>query len=87
MQRRNQRRRISDEAATIRNDAPDRDHAGTCLTPAPAFAGIADSPLPVLVAGKTTYHLYSVPGVMDDLYFLGTFFSCTSTDKATIQVA
>ena len=26
-------------------------------------AGIADSPLPVLVAGQTTLFLYSVPGV------------------------
>jgi len=29
-----------------------------------AHAGIADSPLPVLMAGATTLHLYSVPGVI-----------------------
>jgi hypothetical protein len=51
----------------------------------PALAGIADSPLPVLVAGKTTFHLYSVPGVIEFSGF-GTYFSCTSTDAATIQV-
>ena len=34
----------------------------TCT--APALAGIADSPLPVLSAGATTIHLYSVPGVI-----------------------
>jgi hypothetical protein len=50
-----------------------------------AWAGIADSPLPVLVAGKTTLHLYSVPGVNAG-GGLGTFFSCTSTDTATMQV-
>lgn len=37
---------------------------GLCLTATPAIAGIADGPLPVLVAGKTTFHIYSVPGVM-----------------------
>src|SRR5439155_3593310 len=31
-----------------------------------AGAGIADSALPVLVSGETTFHLYSVPGVMND---------------------
>src|SRR5437867_1807098 len=55
----------------------------TCAVP--AFAGIADSPLPVLLTGATTYHLYSVPGVID-AGGLGTFFSCTSTDTATMQV-
>jgi hypothetical protein len=55
------------------------------LAAAPAFAGIADSPLPVLQAGATTFHLYSVPGVIDSAG-LGTFFSCTSTDSATMQV-
>jgi len=57
-----------------------------CIVPAaPAVAGIADSPLPVLSAGATTFHLYSVPGVIET-GGLGTFFSCTSTDTATIQV-
>ena len=48
-------------------------------------AGIADSPLPVLTAGATTFHLYSVPGVIAALG-LGAYFSCTSTDTATMQV-
>ena len=52
---------------------------------APALAGIVDSPLPVLEAGKTTFHLYSVPGVINGAG-LTTFFSCTSTDAATMQV-
>jgi len=30
----------------------------------PTLAGIADSPLPVLLPGEKTYHLYSVPGVI-----------------------
>jgi len=51
----------------------------------PVRAGIADSPLPVLTAGGTTLHLYSVPGLIDSAG-LGTFFSCTSTDTATMQV-
>ena len=50
-----------------------------------ATAGIADSPLPVLLAGKPTLHLYSVPSVMASTG-LDTFFGCTSTDPATIQV-
>jgi hypothetical protein len=55
------------------------------LAAVPAFAGIADSPLPVLSAGATTIHLYSVPGVIR-IAGLATFFSCTSTDTATMQV-
>src|SRR5437870_12600169 len=50
-----------------------------------AQAGIADSPLPVLSAGATTVHLYSVPGIIR-AGSLGSFFSCTSTDTATVQV-
>src|SRR6058998_130680 len=50
-----------------------------------ARAGIADSPLPVLAAGATTFHLYSVPGIIR-FSSLGTFFSCTSTDTTTMQV-
>lgn len=51
----------------------------------PALAGIADSPLPTLVTGKKTLHLYSVPGVISagDLV---TYFYCTSTDSAAFQV-
>lgn len=58
-----------------------------CLTlTMPALAGIADSPLPVLEAGKPTFHLYSVPGVRGGAS-LGTFFSCTSTDTVPMKVA
>jgi len=55
------------------------------LAAAPAFAGIVDSPLPELVAGETTYHLYSVPSVISS-GGLGTYFGCTSLDTATMQV-
>ena len=55
------------------------------LAPA-AQAGVADSPLPELVPGETTYHLYSVPGVIQ-VGYLGTFFSCTSLDTVTMQVS
>jgi len=58
------------------------------LAGTPAIAGIADSPLPVMEAGKTTYHLCSVPGVLNrgasDI--VTTYFACTSTDTATMQV-
>ena len=60
--------------------------ACAALTGVPqARAGIADSPLPVLTAGATTFHLYSVPGVIGS-GGLRTYFSCTSTDTATMQV-
>ncbi|MCK6554657.1 hypothetical protein L6Q96_08785 [Candidatus Binatia bacterium] len=59
---------------------------GLSLTAVSTWAGIADSPLPVLEAGKTTHHVYSVPGVQQN-GALGTFFSCTSTDTATMQVS
>lgn len=48
-------------------------------------AGIADSPLPGLLPGAVTQHLYSVPGVING-GGLGTFFSCTSTDAVPVQV-
>ncbi len=51
----------------------------------PARAGIADSPLPELEAGQTTFHVYSVPAVIRS-GGLGTFFGCTSTDINTIRV-
>ncbi len=51
----------------------------TCA--APALAGIADSPLPVLVAGQTTQYLYSAIGVTDNPG-VATIFSCTSTGTA-----
>ena len=55
------------------------------LAPA-AHAGIADSPLPTLVPGKKTFHVYSesTPG-----YYVGicaTYYNCTSTDTAPMQV-
>ena len=53
---------------------------------APVVAGVADSPLPVLEAGATTYHLYTVPGGIASLG-LGTYFACTSLEPAaSIQV-
>src|SRR2546426_363597 len=52
-----------------------------------SIAGIADSPLPVLVAGKTTVHVYSVSGVGGSTGGdFGTYFDCTSTDSVAIQV-
>ena len=48
-------------------------------------AGIADSPLPVLTPGAKTLHLYSVPSAISGAG-LDTFFGCTSTDTATMQV-
>jgi len=51
----------------------------------PADAGIADSPLPVLITGEKTLHLYSVPGAIAS-GGLATFFSCTSTDTTAMQV-
>lgn len=56
---------------------------GAWATQAPA--GIVDTPLPVLLPGATTQHLYSVPGVLNN-GALATFFSCTSTASAAIQV-
>ena len=56
------------------------------LVAMPAIAGIADSPLPVLQAGKRTLFLYSVPGVIAG-GALSTFFLCTSTATAPQQVS
>ena len=55
------------------------------LAAVPAFAGVADSPLPVLQAGKTTFHLYSVPGVIATACF-GTYFTCSSMATVPVQV-
>jgi len=49
------------------------------------MAGIADSPLPQLLPGAPTLHLYSVPSVIRSAG-LATFFGCTSTDAAPMQV-
>jgi hypothetical protein len=54
---------------------------GTCVL----CNGLANCPLPVLEAGKPTYHLYTVSGITST-GGLGTFFSCTSTDTAPMQV-
>src|SRR5438128_2324572 len=58
---------------------------GLILTDPVARAGIADSPLPVLVAGQATQFLYSVPGIVNN-GVLSTVFICTSTDTANMQV-
>ncbi len=50
-----------------------------------AHAGIADTPLPTLVVGKSTLYLYSVPGVIS-FGGLESVFSCTSTDTTAMQV-
>ncbi len=56
------------------------------LVPGVGAAGVADSPLPELVPGVKSNHLYTVPGV-NSASFMETFFSCTSMEKAaTIQV-
>jgi hypothetical protein len=51
----------------------------------PVLAGIADTPLPELEAGKKTYHLYSVPGIVSVGSYVA-FFSCTSTDGVPIKI-
>jgi hypothetical protein len=56
------------------------------LSAPPAWAGIVDSPLPVLSPGASTLHLYSVPGIIGGLGGLDTYFACTSTDTAVMQV-
>ncbi len=56
------------------------------LAAGPAVAGIADSPLPKLLPGAKTVHLYSVPSVIATVE-LDTFFGCTSMEAtATMQV-
>ena len=53
----------------------------------PAFAGVADTPLPVLTAGKTTKYMFTVPGVMKTGH-VETEFSCTSLEPtATFKFA
>jgi hypothetical protein len=59
--------------------------AVVALAAAPAYAGIADSPLPEILPGAKTIHLYSVPGVVSN-GALGAYFSCTSTDTVSMQV-
>ena len=56
------------------------------VAPVPALAGIVDTPLPVLVPGKPTLHVYSVSGVGHWGGFMAAYFSCTSTDTASVQV-
>lgn len=48
----------------------------------PAFAGLADSPLPILTpGGATAKYMYTVPGVMKTGH-VETEFTCTSIDKS-----
>jgi hypothetical protein len=51
---------------------------------APAQAQFFYSPSPPLM-GQPSFHLYSVPGVIDG-NGLATFFSCTNTTSASIRV-
>ena len=51
----------------------------------PCVAGVADSPLPVLEAGKTTLHLYSVAYPSAESC-VRAFFTCTSTDTSPMRV-
>jgi len=53
---------------------------------APASAGIVDSPLPVIAAGKKTVYVYTIPGVVN-LANVGTYISCTSASKSTEGIA
>lgn len=54
--------------------------------PSAARAGVADSPVPELLPGQKTHHVYSVPGVTQSLGVV-TMFSCTSLEKtATMEV-
>lgn len=56
------------------------------LAPGRLVAGVADTPLPELLSGATTFHVYSVPGIID-FNGLATFFGCTSLEEtATMQV-
>ena len=52
---------------------------------AQSSAGIGDSPLPVLVPGVATKHVYSVPGVTK-FGNLETVFICTSDAPAPIRI-
>lgn len=58
--------------------------AGACLART-AVAGIADSPVPLLM-GQKAQVLYSVPGIIN-AGSLGTYVSCTSTAKTPSIVA
>jgi hypothetical protein len=55
--------------------------AALVFATAPAFAGIADSPIPA----PFTNHIFSVPGVIN-AGGLSTYFACTSTSTSAIQV-
>jgi hypothetical protein len=54
------------------------------LTATPGWAGIADSPLPVLLGGPTS-HLYSIAGAMKFVN-LETWISCTNADAVPVDV-
>jgi len=51
----------------------------------PTAAGVLDSPLPELLAGQTTLHVFTVPGIIAT-GGIGSFFNCTSLDTVTMQV-
>jgi hypothetical protein len=51
-----------------------------------AGAGIVDSPLPELLPGVPTFHVFSVPGITRGSAAIGVYFSCTSLDTAAMQV-
>ena len=53
--------------------------------PAPARAGIADSPVPIL-QGHKAQHIFSVSGVVT-AGGLGTYFSCTSVAPIDVAVS
>ncbi len=53
---------------------------------APARAGIVDSPVPILITGEKTFHVYSVPGIIINVGGVSSFFNCTSLDVVPIQV-
>ena len=57
----------------------------SCILAGGSWAGIADSPLPVLVPGVATKHVFSVPGVIKG-GSLDTLFLCTSTSTDTIRI-
>jgi len=57
---------------------------GVVLMAGAAKAGIADSPVPLL-NGSPAVTVYSISGVITE-NSLGTYVSCTSTDKVPINV-
>ncbi|GIW40280.1 MAG: hypothetical protein KatS3mg076_0857 [Candidatus Binatia bacterium] len=53
----------------------------------PSWGGVMDSPLPELVPGSSTQHVYTVPGVVKNNN-LETVFICTNLERTkTVRVA